>query len=148
MTHEDAMRLALEEARLAAAGGEIPVGAVILRGDRVIARGRNDRERTRSPLGHAELRAIERACAARRDWRLSDCVLYVTLEPCAMCAGAVLHARLPLVVYGAPDPEFGCFGSHLNFAHLGLGGEPGLIPRVLESECRSLLDGFFRNRRA
>lgn len=147
MTHEDWMRLALEEAQKAADEGEIPVGAVIIKEGAVLARGRNDREATHSPLGHAETRAIEAACQALGDWRLSECTLYVTLEPCPMCAGAILNARLGAVVYGASDPEVGCMGSRLNLAHHELGSAPRVTAGILAEECRSLLSDFFRKRR-
>lgn len=145
--HERYMRLALAEAEKAAAMGEIPVGAVVVCGDEVIAAAHNDREATRSPLGHAETRAIEEACRLRGDWRLADCTLYVTLEPCVMCTGVILNARVGQVVYGAADPEYGCLGSKLNLAHLDLGAAPRLTAGVLAEECAALLTAFFRTRR-
>ena len=147
MTHEDYMRMAIAEARRAAAAGEIPVGAVVVRGDTVLAAAHNDREETRSPLGHAEVRAIEIACRARGDWRLEDCTLYVTLEPCPMCSGVILNARVGQVVYGAADPQYGCLGSRLNLAHLDLGASPRLTAGVLAEECSALLSEFFRGQR-
>ena len=147
MTHQDFMLAALAEAREAARQGEIPVGAVIVREGRILSTGRNDREQTRSPLGHAELRAIEAAAKALGDWRLTGCTLYVTLEPCPMCTGAILNARLDAVVYGARDPEAGCMGSRLNLAHLELGWAPRVTAGVLEEECGALLSRFFEARR-
>lgn len=147
MPHEHYMKLALEEAKKAAAAGEIPVGAVVVCGDTVLAAAHNDRELTHSPMGHAEIRAIEEACRKRGDWRLEDCTLYVTLEPCVMCSGAILNARVGQVVYGAADEQWGCLGSRLNLAHLDLGAAPRLVSGVLEEECRALLTGFFRQRR-
>lgn len=147
MNHEDYMRLAIDEAKRAAAAGEIPVGAVVVRGGRVIATARNDREESHSPLGHAEVRAIEMAAKALGDWRLTGCTLYVTLEPCVMCAGAILNARLDAVVYGAADPSLGCLGSRLNLAHLDLGSAPRITAGVLEEECRALLSAFFLTHR-
>lgn len=147
MNQEDYMRLALMQAQKAAAAGEIPVGAVIVRGDTVLAAARNDREESASPLGHAEIRAIEAAAAALDDWRLTGCTLYVTLEPCVMCAGAILNARLDAVVYGASDQELGCLGSRLNLAHLDLGAAPRITGGVLAEECSALLEQFFRDRR-
>ena len=148
MTHEDYMQMAIAEARKAAAAGEIPVGAVVVCGDTVLAAARNDREETHSPLGHAEVRAIEMACRVRGDWRLEDCTLYVTLEPCPMCSGVILNARVGQVVYGATDPQYGCLGSRLNLAHLDLGASPRLTAGVLAEECSALLSDFFRRQRA
>ncbi len=148
MTHEDYMQMAIAEARKAAAAGEIPVGAVVVCGDTVLAAARNDREETHSPLGHAEVRAIEMACRVRGDWRLEDCTLYVTLEPCPMCSGVILNARVGQVVYGAADPQYGCLGSRLNLAHLDLGASPRLTAGVLAEECSALLSDFFRRQRA
>lgn len=147
MTHEDYMQMAIAEARKAAAAGEIPVGAVVVCGDTVLAAARNDREETHSPLGHAEVRAIEMACRVRGDWRLEDCTLYVTLEPCPMCSGVILNARVGQVVYGAADPQYGCLGSRLNLAHLDLGASPRLTAGVLAEECSALLSDFFRRQR-
>lgn len=148
MTHEDYMQMAIAEARKAAAAGEIPVGAVVVCGDTVLAAARNDREETHSPLGHAEVRAIEMACRVRGDWRLEDCTLYVTLEPCPMCSGVILNARVGQVVYGAADPQYGCLGSRLNLAHLDLGASPRLTAGVLAEECSAQLSDFFRRQRA
>lgn len=147
MNHEKWMRLALAKAEEAAAAGEIPVGAVIVCGDTLLAAARNDREETRSPLGHAEIRAIEATSRLRGDWRLADCTLYVTLEPCVMCTGAILNARLGQVVYGASDEALGCLGSRLNLAHLELGSAPRLLPGILAEESRALLTEFFRSHR-
>ena len=142
------MQMAIAEARKAAAAGEIPVGAVVVCGDTVLAAARNDREETHSPLGHAEVRAIEMACRVRGDWRLEDCTLYVTLEPCPMCSGVILNARVGQVVYGAADPQYGCLGSRLNLAHLDLGARPRLTAGVLAEECSALLSDFFHRQRA
>ena len=147
MNDEKWMRLALEEARKAAEAGEIPVGALIVCGERALCAARNDREETHSPMGHAEIRAIEAASHLRGDWRMENCTLYVTLEPCVMCAGAILNARLGRVVYGAADEKWGCLGSRLNLAHLELGSAPRLTDGVLEEECRALLTSFFREHR-
>ena len=147
MNHEAYMRMALAEARKAAAAGEIPVGAVVVCGDTVLAAACKDREATRSPLGHAEVRAIEGACRARGDWRLEDCTLYVTLEPCPMCSGVILNARVGEVVYGAADPQGGCLGARLNLGQLDLGAAPKLTAGVLAEECSALLSEFFRGQR-
>lgn len=147
MDHERYMRLALEEAEKAADLGEIPVGAVVVCQGTILAAAHNDRETTHSPLGHAEVRAIEAACRARGDWRLDDCILYVTLEPCPMCSGVILNARLWQVVYGAADPQYGCLGSRLNLAHLDLGAAPKLTAGVLAEECAALISAFFKGQR-
>lgn len=147
LAHERWMRLALEEARMAGEAGEVPVGAVIVRDGAVIARGRNCREAGGDALGHAELMAIGAAARATGDWRLTGCTLYVTLEPCCMCAGGCLNARLERVVYGAADEAAGCLGSRVNLFAMGLGPAPGITPGVLAEECRSLLTAFFASRR-
>ena len=144
MDHEKYMRLALIEAKKAAAAGEIPVGAVVVCGNTVLAAARNDREVTHSPLGHAEVRAIEMACQARGDWRLDNCTLYVTLEPCPMCSGVILNARVGQVVYGAADPQYGW---KVNIATLAWGAAPRLTAGILAEECSALLSDFFRGQR-
>ena len=149
MSDTDAMRLALAEARAAFAAGEVPVGAVVVQGGRVIATGRNAPIAGRDPTAHAEIAALRAAAARLGNYRLDGCTLYVTLEPCAMCAGAMLHARLDRVVYGAPDPKTGAAGSVLD-----LFGDPRLNHRtqvqggVLAGECGALLRQFFEPRRA
>lgn len=143
--HEGWMRAALEEARLAEEAGEVPVGAVIVRDGEIVARGRNRRETETTALGHAELDAIAGACRALGGWRLSGCTLYVTLEPCCMCAGACLNARLDRVVYGAADAAAGCLGSRVDLFAMELGPvtPPGILAGVLEEECAALLRNFF-----
>lgn len=146
--HEVWMAAALEEAKKAGKAGEVPVGAVVVREGKIIARGRNRRETEDSALGHAELDAIAGACRALGGWRLSGCALYVTLEPCCMCAGACLNARLERVVYGAADGAAGCLGSRVNLFAMELGPPPpGIVPGVLEEECAALLREFFAGRR-
>lgn len=146
--HQLWMAAALEEAREAARAGEVPVGAVVVREGRLIARGRNRRETQGSALGHAELDAIDGACRALGDWRLGGCTLYVTLEPCCMCAGACLNARLERVVYGAADEAAGCLGSRMDLFAMGLGPPPpGIVPGVLKEECAALLREFFAAKR-
>ncbi len=142
------MSAALEQARLAAAGGEVPVGAVVVYHDEIIAAAHNTREADRCATSHAELRAMEQACRARGGWRLFDCELYVTLEPCAMCAGAAVNARVDRVVYGAYDRRFGALGSAFDLMSVELNHRFEVVPGVLEAECRELLQGFFRERRA
>ena len=131
---EEYMRQALAEARLALAEGEIPVGAVVVRGGEVIARAHNTRERDGCVLGHAE---------AVGDWRLPDCTLYVTLEPCPMCAGAVIGAQLGRVVYGGKDPSMGAMGSVVRLQSYPLGAAPVVCGGVLGDECSGLLRSFF-----
>ena len=128
------MRIALEEAALAAAEDEVPIGAVAVRGDRVLARAHD-----KCATHHAEILAIEEACRALGGWRLPDVTLYVTVEPCAMCAGAIVNARVPTVVYGAPDPRFGALGSRLNINEAGLNHKAELRSGVLEEECRAAM---------
>ncbi|MBD2897443.1 tRNA-specific adenosine deaminase [Actinomadura sp. RB99] len=144
-----AMRRALDEARAAAADGEIPVGAVVLDGSgTVIGTGRNDRERSADPTGHAEIVAMRAAARARGEWRLSGCTLVVTLEPCTMCAGASVQARVDRVVYGAVDPKAGAVGSLWDVVRdRRLNHRPEVFAGVLAAECGALLSEFFVRRR-
>ena len=141
------MALALEQARLAAALGEVPVGAVVVRGGEVIAAACNRRESGQNALAHAECLAVSAACRARSGWRLWDCTLYVTMEPCPMCAGAVLNSRLARVVYGVPDPRAGCCGSVTDLFTLLPGHRPALCSGVLADEIAPLLSDFFARMR-
>ena len=143
MNQEHYMRLALAEAEKAAAAGEIPVGAVVVCGDTVLAAAHNDREATHSPLGHAEVRAIEQACRARGDWRLEDCTLYVTLEPCPMCAGAIINSRIKRVIFGARDEKSGAVVSRERMFSLGFNHVPKVTEGVMEEECAKRLSEFF-----
>ena len=142
------MRRALSLAREAAQAGEVPVGAVVTRSGVVVGEGRNRREQGKSALLHAELEAIAAACAALGGWRLWECGLYVTLEPCPMCAGAIINARIPLVVYGAPDPKAGCCGSVTDLFALPFNHRPRVAGGCLEEECGEVLKEFFRGLRA
>ncbi|MBE6758472.1 MAG: nucleoside deaminase [Ruminococcaceae bacterium] len=144
---EQFMRLALEQAAIAAAEGETPVGAVCVLGDRVVSVGRNHRETDRNALAHAELEAIDGACRALGGWRLWQCELYVTLEPCPMCAGAIINSRLRRVVYGASDTKAGSCGSVVNLFELPYNHRPILEHGCLEEECSALLTEFFRQLR-
>lgn len=142
--HEFYMRMALRQAEEALAEQEVPVGAVIVDGDRVIAAAHNQREQLHDPTAHAEMIAITQACESRGDWRLDGCTLYVTLEPCLMCAGAILQARIPLVVFGAMDPKAGAVTSLfrvLNDARLN--HRANVVPGVLAHACGELLTQFF-----
>ena len=144
----DFLYLAISEAQKAARKGEIPIGAVIVRGDKIIATAYNKRERKQNALAHAEVLAINKACRRLRSWRLDDCVMYVTLEPCPMCAGAIVQARIPVVIFGAKSPKAGCAGSILNlldeprFNH-----RAEIISGICEDECASLMSEFMRTLR-
>ncbi|WP_017185080.1 tRNA adenosine(34) deaminase TadA [Alkalibacillus haloalkaliphilus] len=146
--HEQYMQLAIEEAKKAEAIGEVPIGAVIVFDGNVIATGYNKRESSQKSTSHAELIAIEKANGAIGSWRLEDCQLYVTLEPCPMCAGAIVQSRIPHVIYGAKDPKAGCAGSITNLLE-----EPRFNHRakvehgILEAECAHLLTNFFHQLR-
>lgn len=139
------MQQALEQARFAYAAGEVPVGAVLVQKGRVIAAGHNRREQDKNALAHAECEVIRIGCQTLGTWRLTDCTLYVTLEPCAMCAGAIVNARIPRVVYGAADPAAGCVGSRIQLFALDLSYTPRVTAGVLEEECGQLLSDFFAN---
>ncbi|HEV7615406.1 MAG TPA: tRNA adenosine(34) deaminase TadA [Solirubrobacterales bacterium] len=146
--HLQAMDLAIEQARLAEAHGDVPIGAAILRDGEPLASAGNERELRRDPTAHAEILAIRAAAAALGGWRLPGTTLYVTLEPCAMCAGAIVLARIPTVVIGAPDPKAGAAGSVLDvLAEPALNHRPEVIAGVREAECATLLREFFRRRR-
>ncbi len=142
------MRLALDQARNAWALGEVPVGAVVVKDGEVIATGFNQPIGTHDPTAHAEVMALRAAATLLGNYRLPGCVLYVTLEPCAMCSGAMMHARLAQVVYGATDPKTGVCGSVLNlFEQEKLNHHTELVGGVLEEECSTLLKAFFAERR-
>lgn len=142
------MRLAVEQARAAAVSGEVPVGAVVVKNGQVIATGRNSSIHTHDPTGHAEIQALRAAAAVLGNYRLDGCELFVTLEPCAMCAGAMLHARLDRVVFGATDPKTGAAGSVINvFAQAQLNHHTQVQGRTMADECASELQEFFRQRR-
>lgn len=143
------MRQALALAREAVSGGDVPVGCVVAdAAGNIIGRGRNRREERKSAVRHAEIEAIEEACAAVGSWRLEGCALYVTLEPCPMCAGAILNARIPTVVYGAKEPVTGSCGSVLNLFEERYGFHPAIYGGVLADDCAEILREFFRNMRA
>lgn len=138
---------ALKLAREAADCGEVPVGCVITRGDEIVGRGRNRRERNRSALAHAELEAIAEACEKLGGWRLWECTLYVTLEPCSMCAGAIINARIPRVVFGARDAKYGACGSVCSLFSMAFNHHPQVESGVREEESAELLREFFQNLR-
>jgi tRNA(adenine34) deaminase len=138
---------ALALAAQAAAEGEVPVGCVIVRGTEIVGRGRNRRETTKTALGHAEIEAIADACSNLGGWRLWDCTMYVTLEPCPMCAGAIINARIPRVVFGAADRKAGSCGSVCNLFSMEYNHHPQVISGVREEECAALLQQFFQTLR-
>ena len=148
-THEYYMDLALREASLAAEDGEVPIGAIVVHQGRVIGRAFNQVERLKDPTAHAEMIAITQAAAALGDWRLENTTLYVTKEPCPMCAGAIVLARIPIVVYGVSDPQRGGALSVFPILnHPAPNHHPTVITGVGEAACRDILQGFFRERRA
>lgn len=144
MEHEAYMREALRLAREAAAEGEVPVGCVVVKDGEIIGSGRNRREELQRTSSHAEMEAIAQANEALKSWRLDGCTLYVTLEPCPMCAGAIINARVRRVVYGASDPKAGSVGSVTNLFDLPYNHRPEVTRGVLEEECRGVLTEFFR----
>jgi tRNA(adenine34) deaminase len=142
------MRLALREAEAALDRGDVPIGAVVVRAGEVIGAGHNERELRQDPTAHAEILALREASRSLGSWRVLDAVLYVTLEPCAMCAGAVVLARVPRVVYGTTDPKAGAAGSVLDvLAQPRLNHRPAVAGGLLAAECAALLTGFFGSRR-
>jgi tRNA(adenine34) deaminase len=149
MNHIDAMRIALDEAREALAHGDVPVGAVVLRGGEVIARRHNEREATGDPTAHAEVLALRDAAASAGSWRLDDCTLVVTLEPCLMCAGALIASRIGRLVYGAADLKAGATASLYNVtSDPRLNHNPPVEHGVLAGECSELLTSFFARKRS
>ena len=147
MDDEKFMREALALAQAAADEGEVPVGCVVVRGGEIVGRGRNRREGAKSALAHAEIEAIAEACRNLGGWRLWQCTLYVTLEPCPMCAGAIINARIPRVVYGAKEPVNGCCGSAIDLFLLPCSQKPEVVQGVLEEDCAAALRTFFRHLR-
>lgn len=142
------MNEALRLAREAYDAGEVPVGCVIADAEgRIIGRGRNRREENADATAHAEIEAIRQACAEKGDWRLTDCTLYVTLEPCPMCTGAIISSRLPKLVFGVRDSLTGSCGSVIDLFYEGYGHRCAVRPRVREEECSALLKNFFREKR-
>ncbi len=142
------MLRALELAREAEQAGEVPVGAVVVREGAVLGEGRNRRESAQSALAHAEIEAIHQACQALGTWRLAGCQLYVTLEPCPMCAGAAVNARIQRIIYGADDPAAGCCGTAADVISLPGTHQAELYRGYMEEECRTLLSRFFQSLRA
>ena len=147
MTHEDYMNQALTLAREAAAHGEVPVGCVIVRDGKIIGRGRNRREEKQAVSSHAEMEAMAQANEVLGSWRLEDCDLYVTLEPCPMCAGAILNARVRRVFYGARDDVMGACGGVLNLFMENFPHRPQLVGGILAEDCQAVLSAFFKELR-
>lgn len=148
ITDQEAMEAALAEARLAAAAGEVPIGAVVVHDGAIVARGQNSVIQTNDPTAHAEMVALREAAAALGNYRLNGCTLYVTLEPCAMCAGAMIHARIDRLVYAAADPKAGACGSVLEVLnHPRLNHEMQVVQGLMGEEAGELLRGFFRGKR-
>ena len=147
MTDLELMQEALALAKEAAADGEVPVGCVIAKNGQIVGRGRNRREKDKSALAHAEIEAIREACDALGGWRLWECDLFVTLEPCPMCAGAIVNARIPRVVYGASDDKCGAVRSVCALFDMRFNHHPAVEAGLLEEECKALLQEFFKNLR-
>ena len=147
MDHELYMQKALELAREAALEGEVPVGCVIVRNGEIVATGRNRRETAKTALGHAEIEAIGAACEKLGGWRLWDCTLYVTLEPCPMCAGAIVNARIPTVVFGASADKCGACGSVCDLFSMDFNHHPQVVKGVCQEEAAALLTDFFKDLR-
>ena len=146
-TDEYYMEKAIELARRAEEIDEVPVGALVVLNGEIIAEAYNTRESTKCATHHAELLAIEEACRVMGGWRLPGVTLYVTMEPCAMCAGAIVNARIDRVVFGVPDLRFGAFGSLIDLAKLPLNHTPEIVPDVLGDEAREILSNYFRRKR-
>ena len=141
------MREAMALAKMAEEIDEVPVGALIVRNGEIIAKAYNTRETSKCATHHAEILAIEEACRTLGGWRLPGCTLYVTMEPCCMCAGAIINARIPRVVYGAPDLRFGAFGSLINLAEIPLNHKPEIVGGVLGEENVEILRSYFKKKR-
>ncbi|MGN0485676.1 MAG: nucleoside deaminase [Acutalibacteraceae bacterium] len=143
MSHSEYMNEALRLAAQAAAEGEVPVGAVVVHEGEIIGRGYNHRQQLQNAMSHAEIEALDGACRKLGSWRLEKCSLYVTLEPCPMCAGAIVNARIAEVIFGAYDEKYGCFGSAVNFCDLPFDHRPGLIGGYMQKQCSQILSDFF-----
>ena len=142
------MREAIKEAKKAELIDEVPIGCVIVKDDKIISRGHNVRETKQSPLGHAEIIAIEKASKKLKSWRLEDCDIYVTLEPCIMCSGAIIQSRIRHVYFGAFDPKGGAFGSSINILEAkDINHHPEVSSGILIEECSSIITNYFRSKR-
>lgn len=146
--YEVYMREALKEAELAALEDEVPIGCVIVKDDRIIVRAHNQRDKTNNPLGHAETLAIKKASEVLNDWQLVDTELYVTIEPCLMCSGAIIQSRIRKVVYGAPDLKGGAFGSSINVLDASnINHRPEIVSGILQEECTKIIKDYFKSKR-
>lgn len=144
----ECMKEALKEAKLAAFEDEVPIGCVIVKDDRIISCAHNMRDKTNNPVGHAEVLAIKKASEVLNDWQLVGCTLYVTIEPCIMCAGAIIQSRIAKVVYGAPDLKGGAFGSSINVLEASnINHRPEIVKGVLEEECSAIIKNYFKSKR-
>ena len=141
------MKAALNEAKKAALNLDVPIGCVIVHDNKIIARGHNKRELNQSPLAHAEIIAIEKASKKLNSWRLEDCTMYITLEPCVMCSGAIIQSRIPKVIYGAKDPRFGMHQSLLNIFDVKFNHSVDITGGILEEECSAIIKDFFKKLR-
>ena len=147
MMDREYMQIALDEAKQAYRADEVPVGAVIVRNGEIIATGRNNREETHDATGHAETLAIRQACEALGTWRLEDCELYVTLEPCPMCMGGIINSRIKRVIFGAKDAKAGACGSVINLNNYPFNHKPEIVSGVMSEECQRILSDFFSKKR-
>lgn len=148
MNNEKWMKEAIKQAKKAAEKDEVPIGCVIVKDDQIIARAYNKREMKQCSTAHAEILAIEKACKKLGSWRLEDCDLYVTLEPCPMCSGAIIQSRIRNVIFGAYDPKGGCMGSNMNINDVrGFNHYPDIEGGILQDECSRLLKEFFKAKR-
>lgn len=148
MNNEKCMKEAIKQAKKAAQKDEVPIGCVIVKDDQIIARAYNKREMKQCSTAHAEILAIEKACKKLGSWRLEDCDLYVTLEPCPMCSGAIIQSRIRNVIFGAYDPKGGCMGSNMNINDVrGFNHYPDIEGGILQDECSRLLKEFFKAKR-
>ena len=146
--HEIYMLEALNEAKQAALEDEVPIGCVIVRDNKIISMAHNQRDKSHNPLGHAEMLAIQKASEVLNDWQLVDCDLYVTIEPCLMCAGAIIQSRIKRVIYGAPDLKGGAFGGSLNVLDAkDINHRPEVISGILEQECSQIIKDYFKSKR-
>ena len=142
------MKAALEEAEKAELIDEVPIGCVIVLNDKIIARGHNERETKQNPVGHAEILAIQKASKKLNSWRLEDCEIYVTIEPCIMCAGAIIQSRIKKVYFGARDLKGGAFGSSIDVLTANnINHHPEIYPGILEKECSDLIKNYFKSKR-
>ena len=142
------MKEALKEARKAELIDEVPIGCVIVKDDKIIARGHNQRETNQSPIGHAEIIAINKASKKLKSWRLEGCDIYVTLEPCIMCSGAIIQSRINKVYYGASDPKGGALGSSINVLEAkNINHHPEVISGVMQEECSKIITNYFKQKR-